>query len=310
MNSYRNYFLTGIKIELPLQGFNDDKYIEFPEIFNNDKISFYLIPITNAEQGKFERKLFTKGMICLKTNGHHIDLTEAKYLFHSLESAFLLYFFCIAKDTSDDWSIFPLSSSMLKTKLPWTLDDFITHNVAEINQPYYPSIKEFERSFSTNSYETLSSIKEMFKVARLQLIDPVYHNASSYLYLSIKKLGIDVCNWRDSGYDPKFDEYINMGIRESCFQDAYKSIEVILGDAGGLKNRDRRLTAKLISLGIDSQEQVGYKTKEKLLTKLLRFVDIRDKLSAHGSSPKKMIQLSDIIDVQACARYLITSKLV
>jgi hypothetical protein len=310
MTHYNNYLLTGIGIELPLKGIEISNNIEFPEIFTNNDISFYLVPVVNSFSSDIEVRLFTRGMICLKSNRQNIDSTKAKYLFHMLETSFLLYYFCIAKDHSDEWTILALPASILTTKLPWTIEVIKDYCKEEICPPYYPSINEFEHCFVSYSVETLESIKDILEIVNMQMHNKTLQNASSYFYSSVKKLGLDICDWRDSDYDPQFDPYINIGLRESCFQDAYKSIEAILGDAGGLKNRDIRLSLKLKSLNIDPEEEMGYRIKEKILTKILRFVVIRDKFSAHGSTPKGLIQLTDIIDAQSCARYLITLPLV
>lgn len=92
---------------------------------------------------------------------------------------------------------------------------------------------------------------------------------------------------------------------ESAFQAAYKAVEAILGDP---PKKEDRLRAKLIAAGVDPDEKVGYLQKADLLTVIRAMNRLRDTRIAHGSTPRG-VTLGNMIEFQACAKYVVTAAL-
>ncbi|RKX49832.1 MAG: hypothetical protein DRP25_05815 [Thermotoga sp.] len=98
-------------------------------------------------------------------------------------------------------------------------------------------------------------------------------------------------------------------IMENAFLNFYKSIEVIFGEPN--KNR-LAFAEKLRTQGIDPEELVGFKEKERIIDKIYRMSDIRNKKAAHGKSmphEKRFISYYEFIDLQYLANFLIHTVL-
>lgn len=94
---------------------------------------------------------------------------------------------------------------------------------------------------------------------------------------------------------------------EAAFQDAYKAIEAIVGDPS---SDPRRFTLQLSAAGLSPTSQVGVFTKRELSEAIRALNDTRDRLVAHGSSPRRnAIDLRDVIDAQGCAEFILVHSL-
>ena len=96
---------------------------------------------------------------------------------------------------------------------------------------------------------------------------------------------------------------------ESAFLNFYKSIEAIFGDP----NKDRKVFAeKLKAQGVDPEELVEFREKERIIDKIYKMSRIRDKKVAHGKSmphTKRSISYYEFMDFQYLANYLICTVL-
>ena len=95
---------------------------------------------------------------------------------------------------------------------------------------------------------------------------------------------------------------------ESAFLNAFKVVEAIVGEPS--KNRTRqKLTQRLRGRGVDPEESVGYRFKDNLIDKVLKYHPLRDEIAAHGIGKiKRGLRLSEIIDLQSFARHLLLSS--
>jgi len=93
---------------------------------------------------------------------------------------------------------------------------------------------------------------------------------------------------------------------ENALQNAFKAVEAILGDP---PNDDRKFFSKIKAIGLDPNEEVGRVAKTPL-HKIIRDMNFaRDKKSAHGSTQYRTITVSDLMEYQACARYIILAAI-
>jgi len=85
-----------------------------------------------------------------------------------------------------------------------------------------------------------------------------------------------------------------------------KAIEQLFGEPSSNKMKYKR---KLIQKGVDPDEYVGYKGKEKIINKIYKFHnEIRNKKAAHGKTlppAKRKISFLELLDLQTLTNYLI-----
>lgn len=89
---------------------------------------------------------------------------------------------------------------------------------------------------------------------------------------------------------------------ESSYQSAYKAVEAIVGDPPKDESRYRNA---LQAGGINPDEEVGYRTKQKIADVIREMNMIRDRRAAHGSTPNRGIELHQMVEFQECARYIV-----
>jgi hypothetical protein len=100
---------------------------------------------------------------------------------------------------------------------------------------------------------------------------------------------------------------------ETAYQNAFKAIEAIIGEPPKDTNK---LKTKLVSIGINPDEMVGYElyemkpAKEKLIKKLVDMQEIRDKKAAHGKTiAPRTIGYCELKDKQALAQHVILASI-
>lgn len=94
--------------------------------------------------------------------------------------------------------------------------------------------------------------------------------------------------------------------RESAIQNAFKAIEAIIGDPPKDK---KKLHAKLTAIGIDPNEQVGYRTKRSIETEIREMNRVRDKKAAHGSTDNRSLTAIEVLNYQDCAGYIVQAAI-
>lgn len=89
---------------------------------------------------------------------------------------------------------------------------------------------------------------------------------------------------------------------ENALQCAFKAVEAVLGDP---PKDDAKLRAKMEAVGLDPDEEVGYRDKAALQTMVGRMSRARDKKAAHGSTPPMPITVGELVEFQACAQLVV-----
>ncbi len=107
----------------------------------------------------------------------------------------------------------------------------------------------------------------------------------------------------DEGHEPPplFSERAKV---EQAFHNAFKAIEALVG--GEPSSKDRRFRDRLVNVGVDPDEMVGYRPtpKEPLFDVLKRIRVTRDKRAAHAgltSARKRGISYYELMEAQAAA---------
>jgi len=93
---------------------------------------------------------------------------------------------------------------------------------------------------------------------------------------------------------------------EDALQNAFKAIEAVIGDP---PKDDRRFFEKLRGIGIDPLEEVGFDRKVTISALIRRMNEARDKCSAHGSTPPRLIRHAELLEFQACAEVVVLAAL-
>ncbi|MBN2094404.1 MAG: hypothetical protein JW740_03510 [Candidatus Zambryskibacteria bacterium] len=138
-------------------------------------------------------------------------------------------------------------------------------------------------------------------------------NAASFFRESIIKVWMsdeDVQEMMVDKSDLPISKAEGAGI-ETSYQNAFKSIEAIIGEPSKEENK---LKQQLIKQGINPDEIVGYKTmepgKEKVLEKIKIMQINRDKKAAHGkTNTGRDIGYCELKDKQELARYIILKNI-
>lgn len=93
---------------------------------------------------------------------------------------------------------------------------------------------------------------------------------------------------------------------ENALQNAYKSIEALIGD---LPKNDSRFFSKLKAIGLNPYEEVGYDEKKRLHLVLREMNKARDKKAAHGSTKNRTIFVKELMNFQECAAFIISEAI-
>ena len=304
MQKYKHFLFLGLKTE-PIR---DSKYpkgfISYPDTFPDDNVTFSVVLTKGTEQKDDGLSL---GMILISSN-RALGVGESLHYAHAIEALRPINSFCIAH-ILHDCSLFPISNKSYKNLgRPWKFNEIAEKCRVEI-AGYYSDSSFFLRDFGSYAIESLSRIEHIIPYLKAYTIDPCFQIGCSYLFSSMRELGIDVCDWREEEYDTDFHRFVSISKAESAFLNGFKVIESIVGEPGKKERGRQKLIKKLEEHGIDPEESVGYRVKEKPIRKILKYQRLRDRIAAHGiQKTKRKLHLSEIIDLQSLARYLLLSS--
>ncbi len=94
---------------------------------------------------------------------------------------------------------------------------------------------------------------------------------------------------------------------ETALLNSFKAVEAIIGEP---PKDDRKLFSRLLSIGLDPNEMVGYKQKKKLFELIREMNEARDKKTAHGSTPvNNKIKLGELLEFQKLSQYFVYSAI-
>jgi len=89
---------------------------------------------------------------------------------------------------------------------------------------------------------------------------------------------------------------------ENALQNAFKAIEAVIGDP---PKDDRKFFHSLSSIGIDPADMVGYGEKTSIANAIRVMNAARDKKAAHGSLASRELTIGEVLNHQACAKYVV-----
>lgn len=278
--------------------------ISYLDTFSDDDDVIYSIVLTKEE--KFEEDDISQGMILISSR-EALKLREGLHYGHAIETLLPISYFCSAK-IYDEFSILPLSHKTYEgLTRPWKFTELVKGCREEIVD-LFGDLTHFFMCFHSCTIERLEWIEHVIPYLKRYTIDPDFQRGCSYLFLNMWELGIDACDWREQDYDQEFYRFVSISKAESAFLNAFKTVEAIVGDPS--KNRTRqKLTQRLQERGINPDESVGYRVKENLIDKILKYHHLRDQIAAHGIGKiKRDLRLSEIIDLQSLARHLLLNS--
>lgn len=133
-------------------------------------------------------------------------------------------------------------------------------------------------------------------------------NAAAFFVEAQRDFYVYLGQLREAVYDDDWSptKATELARWETSFQSSYKAIEAVVGDPSGDERRFRRA---LRDKRIDPDEEVGYRTKQKISDVIRAMNHIRDRRAAHGSTPRRGICLHEMVEFQECARYVLKCAL-
>ena len=308
MPNYRYFVLLGLKTGPVLGAKYPEGFVSWPHTFSeSDDVSYRLVLTKEQERAGSEAdKYLSHGMILISTK-KDVELGEGLHYGHAIEALLPITYFCVAK-IYDEFSMLPLrQESYERLARPWKFAEILDECRVEILD-LYGDVSHFAHSYHSYTVESLSWVEHAIPYLKGYAVNNDFQRGCSYLFLSMWELGVDACDWREEEYDPEFYRFVSISKAESAFLNAFKAVEAIVGEPS--KDRTRhKLAQRLRERKIDPQESVGYRVKEKLIDKIVKFHSLRDQIAAHGiGRTKKTLRLSEIIDLQSLARHLLLSS--
>lgn len=196
---------------------------------------------------------------------------------------------------------FPFRIEKIRNKTNILNSDLIEEIETLIEDSHMLWLHSMLHTITSVSNDTISlSIKTLPTLLRNQSI----YMAVAFFSQSLHDFYVYPGQWRDAIYDGDWipTRASEMARWESAYQNFYKSIESIIGDP---PRNDERFYSRLIKAGINPDEEVGYFEKRTISSVIREMNRIRDTRAAHGSSPRRGIQFSQMYEFQECASYII-----
>jgi hypothetical protein len=170
--------------------------------------------------------------------------------------------------------------------------------------------RNFSDRITQNPYDTLgnvassSHIETVWKIAPLIFHDEQIRRSVRFLKSSDESFHVypgEIAEVLDNPHEAAITGYDQNRI-ENALQDAFKAVEAVIGDP---PKDDRKLFAKIGSIGLDPNELVGYSNKTPLHQVIRDMNGARDKKAAHGSTSDRKITTLEMMEYQACANYIV-----
>lgn len=234
-----------------------------------------------------------------------VSLREAHHYGHGVAALSTIIPFCIGQSVDDLLHVMPFPDEIAADPDKLVSEDGLAEVLADDLDELFWGESEFRIVFGTRKSESMDTVNRMIPYLVRFANDESFARGCSYLDLSMTELGVDVCDWREQDYDDAFYRYVSVARAESSFLNAYKAVELMVGEPS--KNRTReKLVEKCKSIGLDPYAEVGYREKKSVVERIRDFQSIRDKVAAHGIAKyKRDILMGEIIEVQALARHML-----
>jgi hypothetical protein len=202
----------------------------------------------------------------------------------------------------DTAAILRVPRELIERGLPLFLDDLIT---LEYSRQWSDRVLYFPN-------ETIGSHTEFIEEKFLQVWKRLPSVSSNdFLFRAVRFLKASMENFYV--YPDKIAEIVDspettaqspseQTALESAVQHAFMALEAIIGDP---PKDDKKLSHILRKFGLDPLEEFGYSNKKPLIQIIREFNHMRDKISAHGSTKERRITVSETLEFQSCASYVV-----
>ncbi len=161
--------------------------------------------------------------------------------------------------------------------------------------------------FSALSISDEGSHELAWRIASITFKDVALFEATRFLHRSFECFFVWPGQIDEVAFDDTPPQSASVRSRyEDALHNSFKAIESIIGDP---PKDDRRFSEKLKSIGINGDEEVGYRVKQPISAVIRSMSTARDKKSAHGSTRDRHIRPSELLEFQACARFVVVARL-
>jgi hypothetical protein len=158
------------------------------------------------------------------------------------------------------------------------------------------------------SMTTPDRFEAAWRIARVTFADEHLFEATRFLERSHENFYVYPGQIRQVASDPEMVPITSAHQTdfEDALQNAFKAVEAIIGDP---PKDERKFFLKLRQIGLDPQEEVGYRTKTPLHQVIRDMNRERDKKSAHGSTRDRTIKAAELLDYQECSRCVVMAAI-
>lgn len=207
-------------------------------------------------------------------------------------------------DHSPDESaiIFPVPSKLVRDQDNVRSKDLI--NLEEDKPPEQRILSFPTTTFSGYSYVPNLYLEAAWKIAPIIYNDEMLfqairflHTSHSHFYFIPSRVGPTIKN---SAWSPISS--MDQSKMESALHYAFKAVEAVLGDP---PKDDKKFFSRILSIGLQPEEIVGYLEKQPLHEVIRKMSEDRDKKAAHGSIAKKLISVDELVEYQGCSRFIV-----
>ena len=176
-------------------------------------------------------------------------------------------------------------------------------NQFEESKPYSEQTYSFLGNLFSSCWISEIHVEAAWRIARVMFSNQDLFNAANFLKSSQEKFYVspgvlnDVIGNKSAAMT---------GREQSALEDAlvnsFKTIEAVIGD---IPKDDRKFFRNLKREGINPHEIVGYSGKNEIYSVLRAINEARDKKGAHGKTTNREIMIGDLLEYQACARFIL-----
>jgi hypothetical protein len=202
-------------------------------------------------------------------------------------------------DLSDPIAILP--ASVIRGQKEVSFEELVE---IEKSKGYHERMFDFPTQAFGAAFISKFRVEVAWKAARALYHDQKLFEAARFLKDSQDNFFVWPGQIREAASDPGLT--VKSGWEQSKFENAlistFKVIEAIIGDPPSNKTKFQR---KLRSVGIDPNELVGYRDKKPICDVIREMSRERDKKSAHGSTSNREIAVANMLEYQACSRYVL-----
>ncbi len=291
---YNNFLITGIHVNVPSEE-NFDKILVLIDGPGKDNpIAFRLV-----KSGKYG------AMWCIQFD-EAVKCNEALDYAHCLEIIPPIYNLC-SHTSPRRLGVLPITEKAMGClTFPITFELLTEICADEISLHW--GLSTFTYEWGQTMEFSLRDVHGFIPMIKRCILDHNYLRSCSYLHLSMEELVYDLCDLRDDLDNKNDSRYVTVARAESSFLNAYKAIEILVGDPGKDRSKEN-IRNRLEKLNVNILEKYSPLDNQMVLESFITYSKLRDKVAAHGIGKKKrIIEFPEIIDLQLLASYFIVSQ--